>query len=981
MKISVLNIKKSKAALFLAVILLPLGITFFAWTVTSEYIHVAQTIKFDTLAGESEKALFNRMNAYHYALLGGKGLYEGSDTVSRKEWRAYVKATDVLKNFPGINGIGTIYDVKPGEIDAFVQQAANDGFPDFKIKPEGTFPENFIINFIEPIEINRPAVGLNTGFEANRREAAIKSRDSGKAAITKRILLVQDAEQTPGFLLFLPTYRNDVPLNSVEQRRSAFKHWIYAPFIGKNFMRNLTDSQGTTLNLQVFDGTEIDPESLIYDSRSDHDTHKPRFVVAKQIQIMQQNWYLVWSSTQQFEVAEQRNEPVLILLLGLLFTGLFGTFVIVTGIGSQHSQSVLTKNQIVPLMAFGITSAVVLLLHSEVSSKESALVENATKEASSSLSFALTRNINERIRALDRMADRWTTRGRTPYAEWKADAENYLRHEEGLKTVEWVDNTFHVRWAEPVLGNESAVGMDIRSYEPRGTALTRVYESSATTLTRPLDIAQGYSAVISHSPVSRNGQFDGFMVGIFGIDELINAVLKEANASQFVVQLSYDGRRFYSSTQASPPARKEWRSVQTLNIVDKQWTLEIFPTASFIQANTSYLPELILIIGLVLAAMVALIINSAQRSRQKTLLVQEKEHLLSTFVQHTPAAVAMFDTHLNYIAASDRWRKDYDLSEVDIAGLNHKELVPYTSDDGASWQENFARALCGEVVKVAEQPVIRDSGRREWLRYELRPWTRGEGQSGGIVMFSENITERKQMEIMKDEFVSTVNHELRTPLTSIQGSLGLLSVKARESLDEKGKRLLQLSYDNCAHLTHLVNDILDIEKIAAGKMEYKLETVELNALVKDIVERHMGYADKYDVSFKIGLEDQEVFCRLDRSRFNQALVNLLSNAAKFSPAGGVVRFGVRRQDDGNVRVQVADDGPGISNAFRHKIFERFAQEDSSSTRTKSGTGLGLSITKSIIEAFGGTVGFDSIPGKGATFYFILPVEHDALENA
>lgn len=235
-----------------------------------------------------------------------------------------------------------------------------------------------------------------------------------------------------------------------------------------------------------------------------------------------------------------------------------------------------------------------------------------------------------------------------------------------------------------------------------------------------------------------------------------------------------------------------------------------------------------------------------------------------------------------------------------------------------------------------------------------------------------DITERKQMEIMKNEFISTVNHELRSPLTSIQGSLGLLKLKLKDKLDAKGQHLLELSYDNCKRLTHLVNDILDMEKIAAGKMEYAIETVEMNSLVRDIIERHQSYADKHHVSFNFLPETKNVFGKVDPNRFNQALVNLISNACKFSPEGQEVFIRVVLESTNQIRVSVQDHGPGIPKAFRGKIFEKFAQADSSSTRARSGTGLGLNITKSIIEAFGGTVSFDTEEGKGTTFHFLLP---------
>lgn len=967
------NFKGRTLALFMAVLLLPLGITVFAWDITAENAFEAKKAKFQTLVVENERALFNLMQSYNFALLGGKGFYEGSSIVTRDDWKAYVNATDILKNFPGINGIGTIYDVGREDLEAFEQQAAADGFPGFKVKPEGIHPENFIINYIEPVEINTPAVGLNIGFEAHRREAAIKARDTGKSTITKRILLVQDAEKTPGFLLLHPTYERGLPLDSVEARREAFVRWIYAPFIAKNFMRNLTDSQGKTLHLRVYDGTAEDPDTLIYNSNPDSPQTKPEFSLKKNIEIMQQEWLLVWLSTPEFESSENNNEPFLVFLSGLLFTGLLAVFVIVMRIGSYSEQSVTLKSYLVPLAAFAITATGGFLLHQEVSRKERSFIANSTREASESISFAITKNVDSRILALSRMANRWNARGGIPFSEWQQDAENYVADQPGLKAVEWVDKTYHVKWAEPLAGNENAIGLNVLFNEEREKALKGAALKDTATITPPLDLVQGYKAFISYSPLRANGGFDGFIVGIFGISELIENVLTRENQSNFVIRLSHEDQLFYSSGQAEGSGFEDWVASRTLRISDKEWKLEVLPTPTFIREHTNYLPDLILAVGLILALMVGLIINFAQRSRQKTLLVQEKENLLSTFVKHTPAAVAMFDNKLNYVAASDRWYKDYRLPDDDIIGKNHYDIFPEIREKHPEWQESYQRAINGEIIKSEEQPFFRQDGRTEWLRYELRPWQKNSNEPGGLIMFSEDITERKKMEVMKDEFVSTVNHELRTPLTSIKGSLGLLKMKAEKTLDANGRRLLELSYENCNHLSHLVNDILDIEKIAAGKMDYHIEVVELNELVEEIVDRNQSFARKYKVKFVIKPGGEKMWCRVDRARFSQALVNLLSNAAKFSPSGAIVTVSVELAGDDGVRISVADTGPGIPKEFQSKIFGRFAQADSSSTRAKTGTGLGLSITKSIVEAFGGQIGFESDEGNGSVFYFILPL--------
>ena len=229
-----------------------------------------------------------------------------------------------------------------------------------------------------------------------------------------------------------------------------------------------------------------------------------------------------------------------------------------------------------------------------------------------------------------------------------------------------------------------------------------------------------------------------------------------------------------------------------------------------------------------------------------------------------------------------------------------------------------------------------------------------------------------------------MNHELRTPLTSVYGSLDILKHLTTGKLDAKSERLLNLAHDGCGRLSNLVNDILDVEKIAAGKMEYRRDVVGFRSLVDEIVAANEGLADRYNVRLvaRHAVDDEHV-C-VDPGRFSQALVNLISNAAKFSPESADVEIDTIRLDDGHVRVSVRDYGPGIPKNFQTRIFERFAQADGSSTKKNTaGTGLGLNITKSIIEAFDGKVSFETEEGVGTTFRFDLPVhsEESNLQQA
>lgn len=244
----------------------------------------------------------------------------------------------------------------------------------------------------------------------------------------------------------------------------------------------------------------------------------------------------------------------------------------------------------------------------------------------------------------------------------------------------------------------------------------------------------------------------------------------------------------------------------------------------------------------------------------------------------------------------------------------------------------------------------------------------GECMFTGIV---RDITERMRLDSMKDEFISTVSHELRTPLTSICGTLGLVLGKFSEKLPDSLRQMLEMAERNSHRLTLLINDLLDLEKLESGHLEFDLTKLDLLKIAQRAIEENEAYAGKHGVTLRMKSALTAALIDGDEYRLLQVFANLISNAVKFSPKGEVVEVSVESLIDG-FRVTVRDQGLGVPLEFANRIFERFAQADASDTRAKGGTGLGLSITQAIVERHEGYVGYESEPGKGALFYFDLP---------
>jgi PAS domain S-box-containing protein len=237
-----------------------------------------------------------------------------------------------------------------------------------------------------------------------------------------------------------------------------------------------------------------------------------------------------------------------------------------------------------------------------------------------------------------------------------------------------------------------------------------------------------------------------------------------------------------------------------------------------------------------------------------------------------------------------------------------------------------------------------------------------------------DIRERKELERLKQEFVAIVSHDLRTPLTSILGGMAIIKTGKMGELNERGQQIIATAEKSGARLIRLVNDLLDMEKLEAGKFELELESTPLAKVLSSSAEAVGEFAKQNSITINTPADAPTVIA--DGDRIEQVVINLLSNAIKFSPVGGVIDVTVDRKDK-MVEVRIADQGLGIPESHRDVIFEKFKQVRISDAKKKRGTGLGLPICKALIEQHGGSIGVESKEGAGSTFWFCLPATEES----
>ena len=282
-----------------------------------------------------------------------------------------------------------------------------------------------------------------------------------------------------------------------------------------------------------------------------------------------------------------------------------------------------------------------------------------------------------------------------------------------------------------------------------------------------------------------------------------------------------------------------------------------------------------------------------------------------------------------------------------------------------------ARALRGETVSNHELEIHHPDGRVYPIIASGAPLKNELGHVTGAVVAFQDISHIREVDRMKEEFVSIVSHELRTPLTSIRGSIQLVVADPGSVPDAEHRNLLQIALNNCERLVRIINDILDVSKIESGNLALHKKAVNVPDLVRQSIEVVQSPARNANVALEARLPADLRPVMVDPDRIVQALVNLLSNAVKFAPSGSTVTVTATGSEQ-MVTIAVSDQGEGIAPENLNRLFRKFQQVDSSSSRRKGGTGLGLAITKALVEQHGGRIFVDSELTKGTRFSFTLP---------
>ncbi|MBD8526611.1 CHASE domain-containing protein [Pseudomarimonas arenosa] len=681
--------------------------------------------------------------------------------------------------------------------------------------------------------------------------------------------------------------------------------------------------------------------------------------------------------------------------------------------------------KVVPMLL--LTLAVVVWAFYAASHWEQANLRESFARISERLGNQIESSVQHTITELESLERFFAASQRVDHQEFSTFVNTMLRHRPAINAIEWAPLVlpeqlsahqsamrqihpgyrvwqreeqgqadaanappFHapIAFLEPFERHAAILGFDLASSPQRLEALQRARASGDVAVSRPLRLLQDSGdalGVLSMRYVSSTDHAEaGFVIAAVQIEQTLKFALEDQPTAEVRIRMTdrsdeqapillFDSASA-SLSASSAVARNGLSTQRLLELGGRRWLLEFHALPGFVESRHPWQAWLVLVAGLLFAALLASTMTLAASREsaiarvvtQRTRELQRSESLQRAIVDSSPEGLLLLDAAGRILSINAYGRV---MLGYDDQALLGKPLSPLLSE-----AERLNEWLAGHSdERVRFETSVADAA-NALVPVELTATRVEVSEERRYSVQLHDMRQRYELDQLKREFVSTVSHELRTPLTALRGAVRLLQQHAGLQLPPAASQLLEVADRNGERLAHLINDLLDFEKLSIGTLQLQLSRVQLEPFLRQHLADLEPYAKRSSISLHLECEHHlpDIFCAPDR--LAQVLSNLVSNAVKFSPAGSEVwlKAGQLRN---RVRLEVIDQGPGIPAELQPRIFEKFWQADGSTQRRHPGTGLGLAITKLLVEKMGGQIGFKS-SSRGSVFW----VEFNKFES-
>ncbi|SNY58357.1 PAS domain S-box-containing protein [Arsukibacterium tuosuense] len=521
-----------------------------------------------------------------------------------------------------------------------------------------------------------------------------------------------------------------------------------------------------------------------------------------------------------------------------------------------------------------------------------------------------------------------------------------------------------LQYIYPLAGNERALNLYYPDLPDQWPVVAETIQSGQARLIGPVRLVQGGQAFIYRLPVFiPDDTYWGILSTVINIETIWSLLAASAAEQNVTIALraKTPGQNEYGNSFFGEP-RLFYDDSLLLNLAIRgaDWQMAIRATEPVIDRSIWFRSALYLA-TLCLLTLFAWLFYSRQQLRQTASELSKNESYLRAVTDNVLDAIIVTNEQGIIEDANLSCYRLFDYPPGSLRGLHWSMLLATTESIEAIYS----------ATSEPEQEFEGSGLRQDSSQFELSlSRTRLVlGQQHHQLLLIRDITGRKRIEKLKNDFVATVSHELRTPLTAINGALGLAIGGALGDLNRSAQKMLTMAHSSCGQLNQLINDLLDTERLASGKMRFDIKAVAVIPLLEQSITQIAAMQHKQQLVISCD-EDKTYKVLADKGRLSQVCLNLLSNAVKFSPVDSTVEIRISEHNQ-MIRVSVIDQGVGVAGEFLPQLFQRFAQADNQDSRQHSGTGLGLAISKALIEQMAGQIGYQRYQA-GSCFYFELP---------
>ena len=942
----------------------------------------------DTTALAAIDQMGERINFYQYGLRGIRGaiLAAGPDTLSRELFQSYTNSREIDSEFPGARGFGFIKRVKPGDLADFINFAQADGWPDFaltELSPNEA--ERFVIVYIEPVEPNIEAVGLDIASENNRRAAAQRAMDTGQAQLTAPITLVQaSGNSLQSFLLLLPVYMTGATPTTLEERRAQTIGWTYAPLLMNEV---LADLHLTTehVQMELFDVT--DPQRRVQFYGNDNVTGNRLHLRTSSLQVFGRSWEAQFSVQPGFISDLQIIPASRVVGVGLLISLLAMSLVIATLTSRKNRQLLLDQQGRLSASVESSEDAI-------IANDDQGLITSWNQGAQRIFGFSRAEALGQNIVALIVPAPLQASEV-TQCAKVQANVP--------VPTYETSYQARDAAYPMPVAVTLSAL------FDSHGKA------QGVSRTIRDLSIIELNAALTSQMTENTEAlaKLNTLFVNILRASSEVGIIATDLSGLVTVFNSGAERILGYSATdvvgQLTPMAFHRtaeikqqideiWQNfgdrvsdVRVLTFKAKRYGSETSQW-TYIAVDGTHVPVSIAVTGIFNESEELVgylyIVTSIMRQLEHEHEILEARDQLQMAASVANLGVWSWSPINNNLHWNDFMYRLYDQPiDLKYGGLGlehwHDRIHP---DDLEATKLSLAAAVAGTGRFDVIFRVILPNAQVRFIQAGAQVERNSAGEAIQVTGINLDVTPQQELEAVlrsskeqsdaasaaKSAFLANMSHEIRTPMNAV---LGMLQLVQQTDLTDHQKDYITKAQRASKSLLELLNEILDYSKIEAGKLELDPHSFELEDLMQDLAIVLSGNQGNNDVELLFDLDPglpTHVFG--DRLRLKQVLINLATNALKFTQRGEVVVQIKAIASDANetkIAIDVRDTGIGISPEQIERIFEGFVQAENSTTRRYGGTGLGLVITKNLVALMDGELGVDSEPGQGSRFHFKL----------